>query len=134
MSEFGIYVDLDRLSELYYIDNKSFDLSKLIQLCCELNKSYENECYYSCIFLLRTIIDHVPPIFGFKSFKSVVNNYRGSQSFKRSMNKLENSSRDIADDHLHTQIRTTEVLPSKTQVDFKNNLDVLLAEIIRILK
>lgn len=48
------------------------------------------------------------------------------------MSRLENSSRKIADSYLHTKIRKKESLPNKTQVNFSNDIDVLLAEIIRI--
>jgi hypothetical protein len=76
-------------------------------------------------------LDHVPPIFGCKSFAEVSNNYSGGKSFKESMKRLEDSSRKIADSYLHTQIRKSESLPNPTQVDFSNDLDVLLAEIAR---
>jgi hypothetical protein len=92
-----------------------------------------HHCYLSTAMLIRAIIDHVPPIFEKNSFTEVVNNY-GGKSFKDSMKNLENSSRKIADAYLHTQIRNKEVLPNSNQVDFSNDLDVLLAEIFRILK
>jgi len=47
---------------------------------------------------------------------------------------LENSSRKITDQHLHGQIRKGETLPTARQLDFPQDVDVLLAEIIRILK
>jgi hypothetical protein len=50
------------------------------------------------------------------------------------MQRLDESSRRIADQHLHCQIRKTEVLPNKTQVDFRNDIDFLLAEVARLLK
>lgn len=50
------------------------------------------------------------------------------------MDHLQKSSRKIADSHLHIMIRKKEVLPNATQVDFKNDLDRLLGEIVRILK
>jgi hypothetical protein len=83
--------------------------------------------------LTRALLDHVPPIFGVASFAEVANNYRGSKSFRESMQHLEKSARNIGDAHLHTQIRRRETLPSATQVNFGNDLDVLLAEIVRLL-
>jgi hypothetical protein len=50
------------------------------------------------------------------------------------MNHLDSSARKIADQHLHAQVRNSEVLPNIVQVDFSNDLDVLLAEIVRVLK
>ena len=79
-------------------------------------------------------MDHVPPIFGCKKFSEVANNYAGAKSFKESMLNLENSSRKISDQYLHVQVRASETLPTVRQVDFSNDLDVLLGEIVRILK
>ena len=81
--------------------------------------------------LTRAIIDHVPPIFGCKSFAEVTNNYGGTKSFKEAMANLETSSRKIADHYLHGQIRKSESLPNVTQIDFSNNIDLLLGEIDR---
>jgi hypothetical protein len=83
--------------------------------------------------LTRAIIDHVPPIFGAKTFNEVASNYSGTKSFKDSMLHLSNSARKIGDSHLHVQVRSRESLPNRTQVDFSRDLDVLLGEIVRIL-
>ena len=128
------YVDINRLDELKEIEDANFDLSKLITLCDELNKCYANDCLLAVAMLTRAILDHVPPIFRCKTFAEVANSYPGSKSFKASMQHLETSSRKIADSHLHVQIRSKEALPSRVQVNFSNDLDVLLAEIARILK
>lgn len=128
------YVDLSRIKELKLIKDKNYDVTKLIKYCEELNLVYVNGCYLSVAMLVRAIMDHVPPIFGFKTFNEVVNNYKSPKSFKDSMCHLEGSCRKIADSFLHTQIREKEVLPNSTQVNFSNDLDVLLSEIYRILK
>ena len=128
------FVDRNRISELKSINIDSYDLSKLVQLCNEIDFCFRNECFLAVAALIRAILDHVPPIFGFKKFSEVANNYGGPKSFKESMKHLENSARKIGDAHLHTQIRKKEILPTATQVNFANDLDVLLAEIVRILK
>jgi len=127
------YVDSARLLELREIRSKKFDLSKLIQFCVELNKCYADESYLAVTMLIRAILDHVPPIFGYKTFLEVSNNY-GGKSLKKSLQTLQNTSRNIADNYLHLTIRDKESLPNKTQVNFANDLDVLLAEIVRLLK
>jgi hypothetical protein len=129
-----IFVDESRIEQLKAIDSKQYDLTKLIELCKELNICYESEAYLSVAMLTRALLDHVPPIFGVNTFAEVANNYKGSQSFKESMLHLEKSCRKIADAHLHIPIRDKEVLPSKIQVNFTNDVDVLLGEIIRLLK
>lgn len=130
------FVDLNRIDELRGITSPSFDLIKLIRLCEELNICYTNECFFAVAMLTRAILDHVPPIFGFKLFTEVANSYSGrdGKSFKKSMQYLENSSRSIADALLHLTVREKESLPNRVQVDFHNGLDVLLAEIVRVLK
>jgi len=128
------YVDKGRLDEIKALKSSEFDFSRLIKMLNELNSAFDNNNYISVIALLRAVIDHVPPLFGHKSFKEVANNYSGSRSFKRATKNLEIFSRDIADSYLHTQIRQAESLPTKTQVDFTNVLDTLLSEIVRLIK
>ncbi len=102
-------------------------------LCEELNICYRSQCYHAVAALTRTLLDHVPPTFGLRTFAEVANNYGGSKSFRECMQRLEGSARNIADMHLHTPIRHSEALPTRTQVNFSNDVDVLLAEAVRLL-
>jgi len=127
------FVNPARIKELKLLINRDFDFSKLIKFCEEMNIVFSRECYLSTAMLTRAVIDHIPPIFSKSTFSEVANNY-GSKSFQDLMKNLDNSSRKISDSHLHTQIRKKEVLPNSNQIDFSNDLDVLLAEIYRILR
>lgn len=129
----NVYIDTDRLIELKGIKNPNHDLQVLIAKCEELNLAYKNAAYFSVAMLVRSIIDHIPPIFDKKNFSEVSSQY-SNKSFKDVMIHLEKSSRKIADSFLHNPIRRQEVLPSSKQVDFSRELDVLLGEIIRTLK
>lgn len=126
----GGYIDKKRLQAIKKKSGK-FDFSRLSKMLTELDQDFFIENYISVILLVRAILDHVPPIFNLNNFTEVANNY-GTKSFKDSMSHLENSSRKIADSYLHTRIRSKESLPNKTQVNFSNDLDILLAEIVRI--
>lgn len=128
------YVAPSRISELKNLPSGDFDLTRIIQYCIEIDSSYINSNFLAVAALTRALIDHVPPIFEFDRFSKVTSNYSGTRSFKESMKNLDTSARKIGDAHLHTQIRSSEVLPTSVQVDFKNELDVLLSEIVRILK
>lgn len=128
------YVDSGRIADLKALPVGSFDLSKVIRICEELNICFAGKCYLAVIMQTRALIDHVPPIFGFKTFSQVSSSYGGGKSFKDAMANLDNSSRKIADIYLHGQIRKSEVLPNATQIDFSNNIDLLLSEIVRVLK
>ncbi|QFG79256.1 hypothetical protein F6A13_12000 [Acidithiobacillus sp. 'AMD consortium'] len=117
------------------IQKEKFDTAKLCQILVELNRAYAGQSFLSCAFLIRSVIDHVPPIFGLNSFTEVANNYAGGgRSFREAMQHLENASRKIADSFLHLQIRAAESIPTKTQVEFRADLDVLLGEVIRVLR
>ncbi len=129
------YVDSTRLSELRRVKSADFDLTRLVRLCEELNVAAENDSLMSVAMLVRAIVDHVPPIFGHTSFSQVANNYKGGgRSFSGSMKHLDSGLRNVADGHLHQQIRKSETLPTPSQVDFRAPLDVLLGEIVRVLK
>jgi len=128
------YVDSSRLAELRFITGQAWDVRRLIGLAEELNTAYANDCHMSVAMLVRAIADHVPPIFGCKTFNEVANNYSGARSFRGSMQYLNQSLRSVADAHLHVQIRPSEVLPTGAQVDFRADLDVLLGEVVRVLK
>ena len=122
-----------RLDELRALGSTQFDFSKLIRLCEEINTSYSDGCYFATAMLIRSLLDHVPPIFGKKNFDEVANNY-GGKSFKGTMQHLHNASRNVADGHLHQQIRKSETLPTAQQVNCGQQLDALLEEIVRITK
>jgi hypothetical protein len=123
-----------RLAELRAAKSAQWDLTRLIRLCEELNLAYANDCFMSVAMLGRAILDHVPPLLGKQQFADIANNYAGPSSFKKSMQSLQLSLRNIADAHLHLPIRDKEVLPTGQQVDFHKDLDVLLGEIVRTLK
>jgi hypothetical protein len=128
------YVDPDRINELKALSKPNFDLAKVIRLCEEINVCFAGECYLAIIVLTRSLLDHVPPIFGCRTFGEVANSYGGSRSFKEAMQHLDNSSRKIADHYLHVQVRASESLPNVTQIDFSNDIDFLLGEVARLLK
>jgi hypothetical protein len=94
------YVSAIRIQELKEIKSEKFDLTKLIRLCEELNIAHANNLNLAVAMLLRSVLDHVPPVFSKASFSEVASNY-GGKSFKDTMQHLENGARKIADSHLH---------------------------------
>lgn len=83
--------------------------------------------------LVQATLDHVPPLFFQLNFQAVVAHYPGARSFKDATKHVDGQSRAIADGHRHWQIRARESLPTANQVDFRAGIDVLLAEIDRII-
>lgn len=87
-----------------------FECSKLSSIIAELNDNCSRNNTYASHALLRTLLDHIPPVFGFKTFAEVANNYRWSQTDKSYMKRLA-QFRDQADDALHRMISSrTDVL------------------------
>jgi hypothetical protein len=122
-----------RLVELRTLPVVDFDFRKLVRMCEEINAAYDLQCYYAAAMLIRGVLDHVPPVFGCKTFSEVANNYAGGgRSFKDTMHHMENASRKVADAHLHMPIRKSETLPTAQQVNCGQQLDMLLSEIVRV--
>lgn len=129
------YVSSERLAQLRMIVSSNWDLTRLVRLCEELNTAHETGSLMSTAMLVRSIMDHVPPIFAAADFNAAANNYAWpGRSIRSSIQNLQNSLRNVADAHLHLHIRQREVLPTAPQVDFKADLDVLLGEVVRALK
>lgn len=126
------YVSPSRIAALVELKSEKYDFQRLILLLQELNSASANSNYLSMAFLVRAVIDHVPPIFGCENFGQVSNNYPGTRSFKKNMDHLHNALRNVADSYLHTHIRQKEDLPTFLQIDFRSQLDQLLGEIIRV--
>lgn len=128
------YVAEHRLTQLSEAHSPNFDFTRLLALLYELNSASRNRNYLSIAFLVRAVIDHVPPVFGLHTFTELTNNYPSTKSFKKHMEHLSNSLRNVADGYLHVPIRNKEELPLFTQVDFRSPLDQLLGEVVRVLK
>lgn len=121
-----------RVDELRECAPTNLDFRKLIRLCEEINICAEQKCWYAVAMLIRSILDHVPPVFGVAKFEHVVANYAGGRSFKETMGHLQETGRKIANAHLHERMRPAEVLPTPQQVNCGQQLDILLSEIVRI--
>ena len=125
------YVDARTIEALRAkADNGNFDLTKLLALIDELNDSYASENTYSCLALIRAIIDHVPPIFGCKTFAEVASSYT-SPTWTRTDKDHAKSLRDsraLGDDALHRMISKNVDALSMGDVPAPARLRVLLRE------
>lgn len=126
------YVAPSRITQLHGIPSTQWDTKRLVRMLQELDTAHVNDLHMATAMLVRAITDHVPPIFGARNFTEVANNV-GGRSISANLKHLDTSLRSIADGHLHAQIRQREVLPTASQVDFRQDLDVLLQEVVRVL-
>jgi hypothetical protein len=128
------YISEARLNALRAIKSKAFDCTRLISMCEELDDCAKNGNVHATIFLTRAILDHIPPVFNFKTFTEVASNYGGGISFRRVTERLEKHTREIANIRLHTPIRDKETVPHFEEVNFASELESVLAELCRLLK
>lgn len=123
------FLNIEVLAELQTIKNKTFDITKLVRFCEEINDAYARANYLSCVLLIRAVMNHVPPLFNQEKFSQVVAN--SSRSIKAVLSHLEANARPIADLHTHFLIRSKEQLPTKHQIEpYKSSFEILIQEII----
>jgi hypothetical protein len=123
------FVDPKLIDELRAAELPKLDLGKLIRMCEELNECYARENYLACALLIRAVMNHVPPVFGFRTFKEVVANC--GRSVKGALELLEDDARIVADLHNHATMRSREPLPTLSQIGpFQASFEILLHEII----
>jgi hypothetical protein len=124
----GRFINQAAIDELKDIRVPEHDARKLIRFCEEINSSYAQGNLLAVMLLLRALMNHVPPIFGRRTFKEVVAQSR--RSVKEILKPLEDIARDIADHHSHATVRHNEPLPSLSQVDpFKPSVEFLVHEL-----
>jgi len=119
-----------RIDELRKLSLAKFDFRKLIRLCEEINIAYAGGCHFATAMLTRALLDHVPPIFGKGNFDEVADHH-GGKSVKEALRHLNSTSKSVAHVLLHEQIGKHVTLPTAQQVDCRQPLDLLLAEIVK---
>lgn len=123
------FISRTRIADIARLPTDHYDFTKLIRLCEEVNIAHKHGCHLTVAFLVRTIGNHVPPIFGAASLTDVA--AQSSKSVKHSLTGLAESMKNIADHHLHEQIKKKVSLPTEVQVNCYRELDVLLSEVVR---
>jgi hypothetical protein len=123
------FLELSVLAALRQAKSQKFDFAKLVRLCEELNDAYGRGNYLSCVLLIRAVMNHVPPVFGCRTFAEVI--AQSGRSLKAVFERLEDDARPIADLHSHALIRAREPLPTKHQVEpYKASFELLVQEVI----
>ncbi len=55
-----------------------FNYRKLVKLLKQLNDNYERGNEHSCSQLIKAILNHIPPLLGYETFKSLASSYKWS--------------------------------------------------------
>lgn len=123
------YIDSVLIETLEELHNERYDLTKVVEFSKEINGTFSSGYYLATSLLIRALLNHVPPIFGYEKFSQIV--AQSSRSRKDLFRPLDEIARDVADLHSHDLIRHKEHIPTDKQLEpFKANLEFLLQEII----
>ncbi|MCX4612101.1 hypothetical protein [Streptomyces mirabilis] len=129
-----VYVDESLIKELEETNaTTQWDVTKLVQLLRELNSNFAAENPYSCLALLRAILDHVPPVLNAPDFNQAASNYKWGQTDKATDRVYAVKLRDaraLGDDALHRQIRRKPDLISMDDVPSRRYLNAILRHVI----
>ncbi len=121
-------VDPALIVRLDALKSSKYDVAALVHMCKEINSSYAHGNVLAVALLMRTVLNHVPPVFGHNTFEQVVAN--AGKSLKESFEHLEKGLRKIADFHTHKKIAAIESYPSPAQVEpFKPQFELLLQQV-----
>lgn len=120
------YVDTSLITALQGCSDKP--PIKLIEHCTSLNNSYKKRNYTTVAIVIRGVLDYIPTIFGFANTAQVYSELQGKKTFKDALRQLDQATRNLADDGLHSPARKDETLKvSKLTVDnLQGNLAIVL--------
>src|SRR6185437_583393 len=117
------------VSQIAELEVSSVDLLFPARICREINSSYAHGNILATALLMRTVLNHVPPVFGNQTFDQVVAN--AGKSLKDSFDHLQSGLRKVADFHAHRKITAAESYPSIAQVEpFKPQFELLLQQVM----
>lgn len=126
-------VDPALIARLNALKSGAYDVAALVRICKEINSSHAHGNVLAVALLMRTVLNHVPPVFGHDTFAQVLAST--GKSLKDSFNHLENGLRKVADFHTHRKIAAVESYPSPAQVEpFKPQFELLLQQVESCLK
>jgi hypothetical protein len=121
-------VESGLIAQLAEKKSTALDVGTLVKMCKEINSSYAHGNILATALLMRTVLNHVPPVFGHDSFAQVVAS--AGKSLKENLEHLENGLRKIADFHAHRKIVASESYPSVAQVEpFRPQFELLLQQV-----
>lgn len=102
---------------------------KLIRLFKTLNNSYREKNYENCYIQIRTILNHIPSIFGFSNIDELISQIKNEKSvLKSSVKRIHETFKNLADDELHKQASKFELRKGNREVldNHKSDLKILL--------
>lgn len=129
------YVERGIIDQLKSVENERWGgVDRLVRFCEELNACFTGGQLFAVTCLTRTILGYVVPLFRCKTFDQVAKLEFGSKELEEAVKCLDSSFRNVGNHYLGSPISQGGVLPSPRQVDFAEELNTLLAEVVRLLR
>lgn len=82
-----LYINPDLIDAFLRKSNK-FNYKKLVSLLKELNDNYARSNVYACSQLLKGLVNHIPPLLGYRTFEQVVSNYSWGKSHQQYLDDI----------------------------------------------
>lgn len=121
-------IDTAVIERLSTVQSERFGTEFLVRLCKEINSSFSHDNIVATALTMRTVLNHVPPVFGYNRFQEVA--AHSERSDKDSFTHLEDGLRKIADSLAHRTISNTSLYPSAAQVEpYKPQFEMLLNKV-----
>jgi hypothetical protein len=128
MSGVSFVVDPELITRLEKVPATTFSTRFLVGVIREINACFASGSIIATLLLMRTILNHVPPIFGESTFEAVVG--QANRSVKKSHANLQESLRNVADLHAHQIAKKAHSYPSSLQVEsYRADFEILLQQV-----
>ncbi|SEB31625.1 hypothetical protein SAMN04490357_0185 [Streptomyces misionensis] len=130
------YIDPALLDDLEDAAKQTtWKVHKLLDLARELNANHEAGHPYASAALVRAILDHIPPVFGFREYKQLASQYvfavrRTDGAHAKKLLDF----RDIADDALHRPISPNVPVIQMGDLPEPARLNAILQELVAVLR
>lgn len=112
-------------------NTQGYHTGKLESLIREINGAVISGHAHSAHALIRSLLDHISPLFGYTSFGQVANNYKWSETDRKRVKELNTLFRFDADDSLHSHISRKDTSVDMHSIGLiRNTINSVLTEAV----
>lgn len=119
-----------RIAELNSFTDNPVGLARIGALCQELNLVWAAQGSYSAVLLLQSLASSAASALGYAGFAELCERHPGGSAYKTSMKRLELALDELAAIPFGGESSALEI---RSRFDIREELDALLAELIRMI-
>jgi|GEM_PF-4666386 len=124
------YVPKEIAGQIKKIKKKGFDVTKLTSLIEELNHNYSMQKPYATLSIIRAIMDHIPPLLGHRSYKTMANSHSWPSENDKKYALILARDKIISHSALHSHIDDKKDLISMNVIPSSLYLNSVLQECV----